>query len=255
MGAKHVALESFANIQSHIWQNKSRLHPLALVAAGQAQTLCRLIITQQRIHLSGRCPVAPDSLNYIHALTTPRPAHYSHRTHGDSVRVLLRLISPINQTIQSFSVPVFVRSVSVVYTVQHAKHAGRSNQQLSFWCSSDRPPLLSLTYTASTMYVIKRDGRQVPVRFDKITARINKLSYGLNTNYCDPVSNISQHGGDRRHGRKCSNNAPTCIQICRCWWHRRWPRASTGALPLLNWMSWPLRLRLLSPPPIRTMPS
>ncbi len=38
------------------------------------------------------------------------------------------------------------------------------------------------------MFVIKRDGRQVPVRFDKITARINKLSYGLNLNYCDPVS-------------------------------------------------------------------
>ncbi|GBF90100.1 ribonucleoside-diphosphate reductase large subunit [Raphidocelis subcapitata] len=37
------------------------------------------------------------------------------------------------------------------------------------------------------MYVIKRDGRQVPVRFDKITARINKLSYGLNLNFCDPV--------------------------------------------------------------------
>ena len=37
------------------------------------------------------------------------------------------------------------------------------------------------------MYVIKRDGRQVPVRFDKITARINKLSYGLNLHYCDPV--------------------------------------------------------------------
>jgi len=38
------------------------------------------------------------------------------------------------------------------------------------------------------MFVVKRDGRQVPVRFDKITARINKLSYGLNLNYCDPVS-------------------------------------------------------------------
>ncbi|KAF6263522.1 NSG5 protein [Scenedesmus sp. NREL 46B-D3] len=37
------------------------------------------------------------------------------------------------------------------------------------------------------MYVVKRDGRQEPVRFDKITARINKLSYGLNTQFCDPV--------------------------------------------------------------------
>ncbi|KAI8470436.1 MAG: NSG5 protein [Monoraphidium minutum] len=37
------------------------------------------------------------------------------------------------------------------------------------------------------MYVLKRDGRQVPVRFDKITARIQRLSYGLNQSYCDPV--------------------------------------------------------------------
>eukprot|EP00879_Flechtneria_rotunda_P027044 GHRR01028903.1.p1 GENE.GHRR01028903.1~~GHRR01028903.1.p1 ORF type:complete len:385 (+),score=113.21 GHRR01028903.1:136-1290(+) len=37
------------------------------------------------------------------------------------------------------------------------------------------------------MYVVKRDGRKEPVRFDKITARINKLSYGLNTQFCDPV--------------------------------------------------------------------
>lgn len=38
------------------------------------------------------------------------------------------------------------------------------------------------------MYVLKRDGRKEPVKFDKITARINKLSYGLNTQFCDPVS-------------------------------------------------------------------
>ncbi|KAK3243687.1 ribonucleotide-diphosphate reductase subunit rnr1 [Cymbomonas tetramitiformis] len=37
------------------------------------------------------------------------------------------------------------------------------------------------------MFVIKRDGRQVPVAFDKITARIKKLSYGLNDDFCDPV--------------------------------------------------------------------
>jgi len=45
-------------------------------------------------------------------------------------------------------------------------------------------------------YVIKRDGRQEPVHFDKITARILKLSYGLNPDFCDPVrSNLfySQH--------------------------------------------------------------
>lgn len=37
------------------------------------------------------------------------------------------------------------------------------------------------------MYVEKRDGRRESVKFDKITARINKLSYGLDTNYVDPI--------------------------------------------------------------------
>lgn len=37
------------------------------------------------------------------------------------------------------------------------------------------------------MYVIKRDGRQEQVHFDKITSRISKLAYGLNPDFCDPV--------------------------------------------------------------------
>ncbi|XP_065880209.1 ribonucleoside-diphosphate reductase large subunit-like [Euphorbia lathyris] len=37
------------------------------------------------------------------------------------------------------------------------------------------------------MYVVKRDGRQEPVHFNKITARLVNLSYGLNTDHCDPV--------------------------------------------------------------------
>eukprot|EP00873_Tetraselmis_striata_P036701 jgi/Tetstr1/456965/TSEL_043634.t1 len=37
------------------------------------------------------------------------------------------------------------------------------------------------------MFVVKRDGRTEQVAFDKITARIKKLSYGLNTDFCDPV--------------------------------------------------------------------
>ena len=37
------------------------------------------------------------------------------------------------------------------------------------------------------MYVVKRDGRQETVHFDKITARLKKLSYGLSTEHCDPV--------------------------------------------------------------------
>jgi hypothetical protein len=40
---------------------------------------------------------------------------------------------------------------------------------------------------AATMYVIKRDGRQESVHFDKITARLKKLSYGLNPEHCEPV--------------------------------------------------------------------
>ena len=48
-----------------------------------------------------------------------------------------------------------------------------------------RPPLA--VHCAETMYVIKRDGRQEKVRFDKITARIQKLSYGLNDTFCDPT--------------------------------------------------------------------
>lgn len=37
------------------------------------------------------------------------------------------------------------------------------------------------------MYVIKRDGRREPVKFDKITSRIEKLCYGLNTEYVHPI--------------------------------------------------------------------
>ena len=36
------------------------------------------------------------------------------------------------------------------------------------------------------MYVVKRDGRKEPIMFDKITARIRKLNYGLNS-LVDPV--------------------------------------------------------------------
>ncbi len=37
------------------------------------------------------------------------------------------------------------------------------------------------------MLVIKRDGRRESVKFDKITARIEKLCYGLDTNYVSSV--------------------------------------------------------------------
>ncbi|CAG9761941.1 unnamed protein product [Ceutorhynchus assimilis] len=41
---------------------------------------------------------------------------------------------------------------------------------------------------AQKMYVLKRDGRQEQVHFDKITSRIQKLCYGLNKDFVDPVS-------------------------------------------------------------------
>jgi ribonucleoside-diphosphate reductase alpha chain len=37
------------------------------------------------------------------------------------------------------------------------------------------------------MYVIKRDGRRESVKFDKITARIEKLSYGLDVNFIQAI--------------------------------------------------------------------
>lgn len=37
------------------------------------------------------------------------------------------------------------------------------------------------------MHVIKRDGRREPVMFDKITARIRRLCWGLDERYIDPV--------------------------------------------------------------------
>src|ERR1700748_3577734 len=37
------------------------------------------------------------------------------------------------------------------------------------------------------MFVIKRDGKQETVKFDKITARVEKLCYGLNPALVDPI--------------------------------------------------------------------
>jgi len=48
-------------------------------------------------------------------------------------------------------------------------------------------PLRNTKNRVEKMYVVKRDGRQEAVHFDKITARLKKLSYGLSTEHCDPV--------------------------------------------------------------------
>jgi len=37
------------------------------------------------------------------------------------------------------------------------------------------------------MYVVKRDGKRESVKFDKITARIEKLCYSLDREYVNPV--------------------------------------------------------------------
>ncbi|MGL1886032.1 MAG: ribonucleoside-diphosphate reductase subunit alpha [Reichenbachiella sp.] len=37
------------------------------------------------------------------------------------------------------------------------------------------------------MLVLKRDGRRESVKFDKVTARIDKLCYGLNTSFIEPI--------------------------------------------------------------------
>ncbi|BES87822.1 Hypothetical protein NTJ_00629 [Nesidiocoris tenuis] len=41
--------------------------------------------------------------------------------------------------------------------------------------------------TRGRLYVVKRGGRTEDIHFDKITSRINKLCYGLNTDYIDTV--------------------------------------------------------------------
>jgi hypothetical protein len=38
------------------------------------------------------------------------------------------------------------------------------------------------------MYVIKRDGNRESVKFDKITARIQKLCYGLEPSHVNPIA-------------------------------------------------------------------
>jgi ribonucleoside-diphosphate reductase alpha chain len=52
---------------------------------------------------------------------------------------------------------------------------------------SDLLILFNQNQHKNIMEVIKRDGRREAVKFDKITARIEKLSYSLNRKYVDPV--------------------------------------------------------------------
>ena len=50
------------------------------------------------------------------------------------------------------------------------------------------PPRSSPSRSEVEMYVIKRDGREEKVQLDKITARISKLTDGLDMRFIDPVS-------------------------------------------------------------------
>ena len=43
-----------------------------------------------------------------------------------------------------------------------------------------------LNHNQQCMFI--RDGRKEPVRFDKITARVQRLCYGLNPNHVEPVA-------------------------------------------------------------------
>jgi len=58
--------------------------------------------------------------------------------------------------------------------------------------SLNSPPRLTKTNSENPktpkMYVIKRDGREERVMFDKITSRIEKLCYGLNQNFVDATA-------------------------------------------------------------------
>ena len=70
------------------------------------------------------------------------------------------------------------------------------------------------------------------MHFDKITARITKLSYGLNPEFCDPVRGL----GSQQPHAGCADGAlmltcalhdlrrpgvePACA-CRRCWLHRR----------------------------------
>lgn len=62
----------------------------------------------------------------------------------------------------------------------------RLQRQRLIYISIKNPgPLTSLNVYA--MLVVKRDGRRESVKFDKITARIEKLCYGLNMDYVSPI--------------------------------------------------------------------
>lgn len=95
------------------------------------------------------------------------------------------------------------------------------------------PTLTQNTVLPLEMYVIKRDGRQEKVHFDKITSRIKKLCYGLNETFVDPVEVAQKVCCVTRH--RAHGHCPIIhIHILerRCAW------ACTRASPPASWTSW-----------------
>jgi len=75
------------------------------------------------------------------------------------------------------------------------------------------------------MFVVKRDGRKEPIMFDKITARIRKLNYGLNP-LVDPVrvamrvieglyDGVTTSELDNLGSRNCCNNDYYSSRLCK----------------------------------------
>lgn len=61
------------------------------------------------------------------------------------------------------------------------------------------------------MFVVKRDGRKEDVKFDKITSRINKLCYGLDSRFVDSIKISQKVGwvGSRRIHERCGATSVT----------------------------------------------
>ena len=53
--------------------------------------------------------------------------------------------------------------------------------------TSDSSSIEEVDLESHKMFVVKRNGKHEPVKFDKITSRIQKLCYGLNDQFVDPI--------------------------------------------------------------------
>lgn len=95
------------------------------------------------------------------------------------------------------------------------------------------------------------DGRQEAVSFDKITFRVQKLCYGLNSEFVDPVSTV--YSCILWISVLVFVSLFLCFVRLRSPW--RWSRACTVESPQWSWTLWQQKLQPLSPPNILIMPS